>query len=959
MEAAGFVSLVLSDINTVGATEFITGIDIQPIASITNTTATAEVQKSTADITFVNNDVYTFNPGGGIAAITATLITSTDIAGLVTDLNTAAPVNTVNFTNDGNKLIATYENTAVIGDVSMGSLVKDVGGTPVTQAFEETTEGANSGTLNFATDEDHIFEPISEDVTVALAYGTGDKSVTVTSWVESEAAADYETVDAAYASLPQTITWYDPKGVVVVPRVERIDGNLNDDTGGNMVATIEFNKPINLEMFNRAEWTVDITTGELPTFANDIDLVDEIDVAGYGAAAVNADNFGRYVFVTDQAIGAGTTYTVNVHSELAEEATGVERWFSSTGYSISEGYTVATDVEMLPAITDTADVDFDGAAGTGTTFATASIRAGVKAVTYEAELTAANGDELEVASVPMLAVITNGSFMPTGSSISVSGNAVAMTAANQVRHVTGFSDADGDFRVTVTSAVANKNESYIVEFYVLNNGNFENDGLAGETSRIEASYTAADAGATSLTAVNSVVAGEEVTVSFTITDQFGEAISATAAGKALSISLAAPSTDNLNESEAVPASGEVSFSFTNYLTVGGSDLLTATLYTGTASDPTVVDTAVVTLYNTGATGAIQVPETLTGVITYVDFVPNGEKVSAANPDPVNDIVFTGTIVDANGVGIPAAVVTISAPGMQIQDGTRYYNDTRTTNADAAGVFSVNLNAHIVNTTGATVTATTADGKTASTLVKTYLPSGAGNIVGDNATLNGNNLQLTVDMPANIVMNQTYAVTAKLTDKWGNPVKTSDNAVDFLGTGSIQVNGQNIVVPKDFDKNGEALVYIRSVKDIAGPGTLDVTIEDADYTSFNGTAVLTTTVLDFGTQATTDVVTTDWNETLFESSFSKVVEVLESAADIVTAQKVNAGSFKGYVALYAKGYEGQRMSAKVGNDWVIVPSVPAATNDLFRAVEFVGAGVDISVRIYIDRVLVATIPLLTK
>jgi len=77
------------------------------------------------------------------------------------------------------------------------------------------------------------------------------------------------------------------------------------------------------------------------------------------------------------------------------------------------------------------------------------------------------------------------------------------------------------------------------------------------------------------------------------------------------------------------------------------------------------------------------------------------------------------------------------------------------------------------------------------------------------------------------------------------------------------------------------------------------------------------------------------------------------------QKVNAGSFKGNVALYALGYEGQRMSAKVGNDWVIVPSIPARTNDLFRAVEFVGAGVEISVRLYIDRELVATIPLLTK
>jgi hypothetical protein len=77
------------------------------------------------------------------------------------------------------------------------------------------------------------------------------------------------------------------------------------------------------------------------------------------------------------------------------------------------------------------------------------------------------------------------------------------------------------------------------------------------------------------------------------------------------------------------------------------------------------------------------------------------------------------------------------------------------------------------------------------------------------------------------------------------------------------------------------------------------------------------------------------------------------------QKVNAGSFKGYVVLYALGYEGLRMSAKVGNDWVIVPTIPKATKDLIRAVDFFGAGVEISVRIYIDRVLVATIPLLTK
>ena len=112
--------------------------------------------------------------------------------------------------------------------------------------------------------------------------------------------------------------------------------------------------------------------------------------------------------------------------------------------------------------------------------------------------------------------------------------------------------------------------------------------------------------------------------------------------------------------------------------------------------------------------------------------------------------------------------------------------------------------------------------------------------------------------------------------------------------------------------------------------------------------------------TTNVATADWDETAWSNSLESSIVLLKTSADLpASGQKVNAGSFKGYVALYALGYEGQRMSAKVGNDWVIVPSIPAATNGLYRAVEFVGAGVEISVRIYIDCILLTTIPLLTK
>jgi hypothetical protein len=978
MKEAGVVSLILSGMNFVDNDEARTRISVQPIASVTDT-GTREVQ-AVATLTITDNAAYVLTLATEPAAVTFTTGGGATIGEIVIGLNAliqagngSAVITSEAVVQPG--IIISY---LVSGDITPATLSVAAGAETVTTTTAGNSTTVTTNLVDFSGNgnvKNGVFElDVANDVVAELAYGTGDKSVTVTSWVESENVADYETVDAPYSSLPQTITWYDPKGVVVVPRIERINAELNDKAN-TLHASVEFNKPINLEQLDSSQWTMDVTTGELPAFANDIDLTAaEIEPLGL----TNADAFGRYAFATDVTnIAINTSYTVSIHSKLAQ-ATNVERWYSSTGYSISNGTATATMV-VEPQITDTADVDYTGitpptgvANGTGTlNSANASIRSGVKSVTYASQLQSANplADDTSV-SVPMLAVVTNGSFMPAGSSISVQGNASAMTLADEVRMVTGFTDSKGQFDVTVISSVAHKSETYNVAFYVLRAGIFINQYTAAinggtgadvdaQLATIAASYSAADATATSLTAVNSVVAGAEVTASFTVKDQFGSAISKTAAGKQLNLSIESADKANLDKNVAVSADGEVSFTFTNYLTTGSSDLLTATLYTGSSSDKTVIDTATLTLYNTGATGAVQVPKTLLGSVTYDDYIADGAKVvTGVTVDPDQDIELTGTVVDANGVGIPAAVVIISAPGMQIQEegSTKYYMDTHTINANSAGVFDVNLNAHMVNTTGVDVTVTTADGKTATTVVKTYLPEDTG-LAG--ATLNGDNLVFTMDTPANVVMNKTYAVTAKLTDKWGNPVKTSATAVKLQGAGSFELNGVSTEISKDFDANGEALVYLRSVKDIAGPGTLLATLEGATYTALDVSTGLTAATVLRVAETTTNVVTTVWDETVFTNTFGKIVQVLTSEADIVTAQKVNAGSFKGYVALYAKGYEGQRMSAKVGNDWVIVPAIPAATNDLFRAVEFVGAGVEISVRLYIDRVLVATIPLLTK
>ena len=68
------------------------------------------------------------------------------------------------------------------------------------------------------------------------------------------------------------------------------------------------------------------------------------------------------------------------------------------------------------------------------------------------------------------------------------------------------------------------------------------------------------------------------------------------------------------------------------------------------------------------------------------------------------------------------------------------------------------------------------------------------------------------------------------------------------------------------------------------------------------------------------------------------------------QRVSVGSFKGYVAVYTLGYNGSRLSAKIGNDWLIVESIEG---EYARHLEKVGSGVPIVVRVYLDRELVLT------
>jgi hypothetical protein len=181
--------------------------------------------------------------------------------------------------------------------------------------------------------------------------------------------------------------------------------------------------------------------------------------------------------------------------------------------------------------------------------------------------------------------------------------------------------------------------------------------------------------------------------------------------------------------------------------------------------------------------------------------------------------------------------------------------------------------------------------------------------------------LVLTAPVSALPGSTMTLKAKLTDKYGNAVQVTDTAdilVTYVGPG-IQFG----TLPTTTDKNGEISVGVLLGSNDTGSATFTVSYDRSSDGDFTGT-----------TATDLDIV------------MSKTVVV--GAAP--SATKVNVGTFKGYVALYAKGYKGQKMSAIVAGKWIVVESL---ASDFERVVRFTGAGYTITTKIYIDGVQIGS------
>ena len=185
---------------------------------------------------------------------------------------------------------------------------------------------------------------------------------------------------------------------------------------------------------------------------------------------------------------------------------------------------------------------------------------------------------------------------------------------------------------------------------------------------------------------------------------------------------------------------------------------------------------------------------------------------------------------------------------------------------------------------------------------------------------------------NIVPGRTAIVSGTVQDVNGNGVDTNEGAgtasilVTYTGTAGIPVG----TMPTETDADGNFKVSILT--------------SATDLGSFTLTAVY---LKDGASTATADKVT-------------KVHTITVGAAEASADQKITVGTFKGYVAIYTKGYMGQKLSAKVAGKWLVVDPIAAwQGNDYSRTVRLTGAGYTIKVDLYIDGVFVRSETVVTK
>ncbi|PWL21093.1 MAG: hypothetical protein DCO81_05810 [Candidatus Aquiluna sp. XM-24bin5] len=830
---------------------------------------------------------------------------------------------------DSANLLVDFTGTGAVGAETFSVLMVDADGNAEAAAGQTRAgDGIAEGTaeaLTFATGDavlavlydfkDNVAaDQVPDSIKISRAaadddYGDDGASISVYTYYDSD--RDFTDQDDTGKSNVLDVNFVDPATVSVVMKATRVvaDGAtyLNENDSANLAALVRFsNSDINLDTIDWTQWQWQVNTDGADVAADNDIAPGEDFVDGF----TSHDAYGQAIltFGTNTALAGAKSYQLQANYD------GQTKLFSAAAFKVVEASNAGADGIAIE-LTDSANLLDNGAGDV-------DVRPGATSVPMTVQIDD-GGVDLAVANQPVVVTLT--SVAGTHSLSGVSGSA----AAGKSLTYSTLTNEDGQVELTVTSSAA-LGDSYTVEAYLLDTNG---DEIASDQAQTVV-YTAA--ALTSWATNTTVATGSSVTITASIEDQYGEPMSTDNTGKAISVGFIATDATDLDEYVAV-SGGSASVTFANFLVDGDSDVLTVSAHTGAEDDRTnlngTLSDITVTLYaELEVAGVTTNAAEYSATVGYSDF---GNDVTSADGTAAS---VSGSVIDSVGAGVPGASVTVSGAGLQFNEGSNWAVGSHTFNADEAGAFSVDVYTHLADDTTMTITS---GGKSTTVTIAGALNDGGGAVSAADLVLSWNLAEV-------VMYNTTYRVDATVTDVWGNAIPNAE--VTFAGEAAAQFNSAASVA-KNTNASGVATAYLRSLTDVSGLAAVSVTLSDnIDFDGAGGA-----NVTDVG-DTFTDDATTSWDESAATDVITAEVDFLTSAPAAAADTKVNAGSFKGYVAIYAKGHEGKRLSAKVGADWVVVPVL---ASNFERVVEFTGAGYTIAVRIYIDRVLVDTITVTTK
>jgi len=606
--------------------------------------------------------------------------------------------------------------------------------------------------------------------------------------------------------------------------------------------------------------------------------------------AVDAD--GKVTVTPTSALVAGTYVAVAIGGTANAEIS-------------AETLSVVGAATLLDFKTEALTTDANVKEATASTAYT--VRTGTTALTYTAQASSDDaGTKAAAAGISVTATITKVK-MASGSSISAGGKTLA--AAGTSIAVTTTTDAAGKISLPITTSGLVTTDKFTVVL--------TSQGETGATTTV----TVADTAATSFAGLNliggsavlKVASGSSYALSYAALDNFGQKLvgnyrvvliesGATVATTASLVDGVATFTltDSSTVTESYSADLKVFNGGTGVYDDAGLAAVTDTPVVGSSNAAATVTLTGTDNWTTGTALALNLKDLGTADTrlgqTASTIVPDGSTDNAAN----NVVVLAGQVSDVSGVSA-YSTVTLSAPGVMFVSGTVSSLGSITVQTSATGAYgSV---AAYSNTSG-DVTVTATAGSASKTLDLSFAAAGA--LTGTALTVN------VVDAAPG----KTMTVSGALTDKYGNAVATNAAKLKVTYTGPGFVVG-SIPTATQTDGSYEFKVLLGSNDTISGSVVVAYAGADNNFTTG-------TTSDDLSVSAT----------------------LAPAPAVVVVTEKVNAGAFNGYVAVYALGHKGSTISWKIAGKWF--KTTVTSDYQVFQR-KTAAVGVDVNVDIYIDSV----------